>query len=102
MITGNEVKKLSHPGTVGTRELTSWILVAVLLSMLITIITVMAIKTIYTRKETASRDIDQPDISQDCKMEGNPCYETVTLRQITASAHQAHTHDYQEIRQPIS
>ena len=102
MVTGNEVKKLSHPGTVGTRELTSWILVAVLLSMLITIITVMAIKIIYTRKKTASRDIDQPDIYQDCKMEGNPCYETVTLRQTTASVHQAHAHDYQEIRQPIS
>ena len=98
VIAGNEVKKLSHPGTAGTRsrELISWILVAVL-SMLITVITVMAIKIIYTRKKTASRDVDQPDISQDCKMEGNPCYETVTLRQITASAHQAHAHDYQEI-----
>ena len=54
------------------------------------------IKAIYTRKRTASRDINQPgDISQDCKMEGNPCYETITLRQITtASMHQAPTHDY--------
>ena len=78
-------------GTVSirTRELIAWTLVAVLLTILIAVITVMAIKAIYTRKKTASRDIDQP------KMEGNPCYETVTLRQITsASTHQAPTHDY--------
>ena len=89
--TGSEVKQQS--GTVGTREQISWILVATLLSTLITVITVMAIKAIYMRKKTASRD--QPgDISQDCKMEGNPCYETITLRQITTNVHQAHAHDY--------
>jgi LPS O-antigen subunit length determinant protein (WzzB/FepE family) len=74
--------------------------VTILLSVLITIIAVLAIKAIYTRIKTASRDIDQPDVSQDdCKMEGNPCYETTTFRQITTSVHQARTesHDYDRV-----
>ena len=87
--TSTEVKKQNEK--ISVRELTSWILVAILFSMLITTITVATIKAICTRKTPGSED--QAGTIQDCKMEGNPCYETVTLRQITTSA-QAHTQDY--------
>jgi hypothetical protein len=71
-----EVKQRSGTVTVSIREVISWILVAILLSLLIVVITVMAIKA---RKRTAINR-NQPDISQYCKMEGSPCYE---FRQIT-------------------
>lgn len=96
-VSDSEVKKLRATCTapISIRELTGWVLVAILLSILILVITVLAIKTLYT-KRTADRQ-DQPDhnISQDCKMEGNPCYETTTFRQVTTSSAQACTHDYQ-------
>ena len=77
---------------ISVRELTSWILVAVLFSILITIITVTTIMVICKRKTPGSSE-DQAETTQDCKMEGNPCYETVTFSQVTTAA-QAHTQDY--------
>ena len=96
-VSDSEIKKLRATCTapVSIRELTAWILVAILLSILILVITVLSIKTLYIRR-TAVRQ-DQPDhgISQDCKMEGNPCYETTAFRQVTMSSAQTCTHDYQ-------
>ena len=76
--------------TIKTRELAAWILVACFFIVLLTIIILIAITTlcVYYRRMKQTKEN-----SPDYKMEGNPCYEAITLRKTTAIPH-IQTHDY--------
>ena len=69
------------------RELVAWILSAFLLSVLLTTITVLALRAMYKyRKRTTG-------INEDCEMEGNPCYEAIAIKQTTTATCMP-THEY--------
>lgn len=71
------------------RELVAWILVAFFfIALLITTMIASTALCVYKYKKEQTKDN-----SLDYKMEGNPCYEAITLKKITVTPH-VQTHDY--------